>query len=96
VRVSVFCRALPTSHVIAPKPDRSKRNEVSADLDLVGQRAMDGTLLCNLHQSRALRFVQCPDQFDTAPNAIDLRFWIFAIDAIIGIGRQGRDSVILP
>jgi len=60
-------------------------NEVCADLDLVGQRAMDGALLCNLEQLISLRFVQCSDQFDAAQNAIDLRLWVITVDAVIGV-----------
>jgi len=63
----------------------SECNEVRADLDLVGQGAMDGALLCDLEQLISLCFVQYSDQFDAAQNAIDLRLRVFTVDTVIGV-----------
>ena len=63
----------------------SECDEVCADLDLVCKCAMYGTLLCNLDQLPALRFVQWPDQFNAAQNAINPRLWILTVCTVIGM-----------
>jgi hypothetical protein len=69
---------------------KSGCNEVCADFNLVRKCAMDGALLRNVDQLLALCFVQWPDQFNTAQNAINHRLWILAVGTVIGV-----DSVVL-
>jgi hypothetical protein len=50
---------------------------------------MDGALLSNLDQLLALCFVQWPDQFNAAQNAVNRRLWILTVGTVIGV-----DSVV--
>src|SRR5271169_2345277 len=67
-----------------PAP-HSRGNERSPDVDLGGERAMNGALLGNLEQPSTLSLVQRSDQLDVQLDPIEHRIYVFAIDAILSV-----------